>query len=192
MNLPRISPDQLQAFVRTKPVFQRAEQLTGVPWQAIAAIWYRESFSVTSPKTPGGPFQFDPLPSPQALGTWLEAYAPSLTPAERADLVKQGVEKFSSGAIFCACWLRRQSHYPLMVDHSDKAIADAMYGYNGRAFGPNPFSSNYVANEMDLSHHGMLIRGTIPDGHGGRIKIRNTDKRPGAFTVYKQLLEAKI
>ena len=192
MALARLNAEQLKSFVRVKPILMRAQELTGVPWQAIAAVWYRESFSVTSPATPGGPFQFDPEPPASVLRALLITFCPSLTSAEREGLIAQGVNKFSSAAIFAACWLRRKSGPNLAKDHSDAAMADAFYGYNGRAFGPNPLNSNYVANELDLSHDDMLIRGSIPDGKGGRRYIRTIDKRPGALTVYKQLKEAGI
>ena len=64
---------------------------------------------------------------------------------------------------------------------------DAFYGYNGRAWGPLPTNSPYVMNNFDAQHMNMVIRGSIPDGHGGRKWIDNIDLRPGAFTVYKQL-----
>lgn len=193
-NLKRLDKNQLQAFVRVKAILQRAAALTGVPWQAIAAIWYRESFSVASPETPGGPFQFDPPLSQVRMRKLLTTYCPSLTPAERELLIYQGLDKFASAAVFAACWLREMSQYNLKDNHSDQAMLDAFYGYNGRAFGPNPYNSNYVVNELDLAHDDMLIRGSIPDKNnpGKRIWIKKTDLRPGAFTVYKQLLEAGI
>lgn len=42
-------------------------------------------------------------------------------------------------------------------------------------------------NGLDEAHKDMVLRGTVPDGKGGRKRIEIVDKRPGAFTVYKQL-----
>lgn len=191
-NLKRLSPKEVQRIVSLKDVFTRAQFLTGVAWQAVAAVWYRESFSISPPKTPGGPFQFDPEPTDSLKRELLIAFCPSLTEVEREALVKKGVNDFAAGAIFAACWLRRKSGPNLSKDHSDAAIADAFYGYNGRAWGRNPLNSPYVANELDEAHKGMIIRGTIPDGKGGRIHIENVDARPGALTVYKQLVELNV
>lgn len=187
----KLFPGDLDVFKKRKPVFLKAQALTGVPWQAIAAIWYRESFSVTPPKTPGGPFQFDPIPAHPVLDGLLQSFT-HVTPAERERLISLGVNDFEAGAIFCACWLRLKSKFNLATDHSDEAMKDAFYGYNGRAWGPHPESSPYVNNGADAHHTDMHIRGSVPDGHGGRRWIDNVDKRPGAFVVYKQLIDAKI
>lgn len=189
--LKRLTAHQLMIIAQRKPVFEHAQALTGVPWQAIAAVWYRESFSVTPPKTPGGPFQFDPVPPRARLNELLKSYT-KLDENERAALIGKGVNDFQAGTVFCACWLRHQSKANLSVDHSDAAIKDAFYGYNGRAWGANPDNSPYVANESDLKHDDMIIRGTIPDGHGGRKRIETIDGRPGAFAVYRQLIDSKI
>lgn len=193
--LKRLSKKDLKKIASLKSVFLMAEELTGVPWQAVAAVWYRESFSVTLPKTPGGQFQFDPIPERAVILALFDRFAPGYVHfPQLVNWVKysQATNVFDSGAVLAACWLRSKSKFNISVNHSDDAIKDAFYGYNGKAWGPHPESSPYVYNEFDAMHHGMTIRGSIPDGHGGRKFISTIDQRPGAFTVYKQLLEEKI
>lgn len=196
--MTKLTEQQLQKIISVKLILQHAEQLTGVPWQAIAAIWYRESFSITPPKTPGGPFQFDPLPSIHVLEGLLKTYT-KLSEQRKAQILHTGVHTalendFATAALFAACWLRHQSKFNLAMDHTDAAIKDAFYGYNGRAWGKYPESSPYVYNNFDQQHTNMVMKGSIPDRSSptGRKFISIVDRRPGAFTVYKQLIEEKV
>jgi hypothetical protein len=184
----QLNPDDVQRILVQQPIFIHAMELVLVPWQAMAAIWYRESFSV-EPNTPGGPFQFDPPAPPDSeLRAMLARYVTTLNSNDIELLVDAGVNDFSSACIFAACHLRDGAKYNLSVDHSDQAIKDAFYGYNGRAYGPSPDDSPYVMNNFDKAHMDMRIIGTELDGHGVRIHVDAVDLRPGAFTVYKQLL----
>ena len=72
--LPLSNDDLTRILTVGKPVFLSAQGNTGVPWQAIAGIWYRESFSLTPPTTPGGPFQFDSIPSSESLALLLKRF----------------------------------------------------------------------------------------------------------------------
>jgi hypothetical protein len=173
------------------------EQVTGVPWQLLVSVLYRENnLSTDSPKTLGGPWQFDPTPAPKVIAPLLNKYVNlmgrSSTEILQAmdtlvpPLVYKGlwVNEFLPGAIMAACWLRHKSKFYLPSDRSDAAIQDALYGYNGRAYGPSPLRSPYVMSKFNAQYTNMRIRGTLPDGKGGRIKIDKIDARPGAFTVY--------
>ncbi len=183
----QLNPTEVQKVFVQRATLQRGENLVKVPWQALAAIWYRESFSTDSPAVAGGPFQFDPVPAPSQLQTMLQRYVEILTANQIQELVNQGVEEFASACIFAACHLRDVCRYDLAVDKSDDAIKDAFYGYNGRAYGSSPNDSPYVMNNFDSAHSNMHIIGTLP-ANGGRIHVDTIDLRPGAFTVYKQLL----
>lgn len=180
-----LTVQELNRIKKIKPLLLKTEPFTSVPWEAIAAIWYRESFSVASPKTPGGPFQFDPVPSGATLQKLLQRFTP-LSDTEIARYVSLGVDSFEAGALFAACWLRTKVKPVISLSVSDEIIKEAFYGYNGRAYGSSD-QSPYVMNGYDAAHLNMVLRGTIPDGNGGRRKIQIMDKRPGAFTVYKQL-----
>lgn len=183
--LPRLSEAQIERIRQVKPVFEKVEKLTGVPWQAVAAVWYRESFSVTSPRTPGGPFQFDPVLQPVTIRNLLNFFT-KLPELEIQHYARKGVNDFETGALCAACWLRLKTK-PVITPHvSDEVIKDAFYGYNGRAYSSID-KSPYVMNGFDEQHLNMMLRGTIPDGQGDRKRVEIVDKRPGAFTVYKQL-----
>jgi hypothetical protein len=188
--LLKLSEAQIERIRQVKPVFEKVEKLTGVPWQALAAVWYRESFSVTPPKTPGGPFQFDPVLQPVTIRNLLSIFT-SLSTDEIQQYARKGVNDFETGALCAACWLRLKTKPIITPRVSDEVIKDAFYGYNGRAYG-SADKSPYVMNGFDAKHTNMLLRGTIPDGHGGRKRVVIIDKRPGAFTVYTQLKSLNI
>lgn len=187
----KLTSAQIAVFKNHKPVFMRAQEATGVPWEAVAAVWYRESFSVTPPKTPGGPYQFDPIPQPGKLAWLLDNFTSKLTEKEKHDLIIRGVNDFSAGAIFCAAHLRSATRYLITVLATDEAIKDALYGYNGRAYSSCE-RSPYVMNNYDEHHKDMTISGSIPDGKGGRKWISTTDKKLGAFAVFKQLRDLNV
>lgn len=183
--LPRLSEAQIERIRQVKHIFEKVERLTGVPWQAVAAVWYRESFSVTPPKTPGGPFQFDPVLQPETIRNLLKFFT-RLSSAEIEQYASKGINDFETSALCAACWLRLKTKPVITPEASDEVIKDAFYGYNGRAYG-SVDKSPYVMNGLDTAHKDMVLRGTLPDGKGGRKRVAFIDKRPGAFTVYKQL-----
>jgi hypothetical protein len=191
----RLSAKEIEKFKAVKPTFVRAQEITQVPWQAIAAVWYRESFSITPPKTPGGSFQFDPVPPNEFLRSLLDRFT-TLSDAQKKVIVAAGVYRFEAAAILAACFLRHKTGPKITVDASDEFVRDAFWGYNGRSYGSaenSPYVMNfYDANYCGPSGQGMIVRGTIPDGKGGRIHIHGPSKQLGAFTVYKQLKKLEI
>ena len=186
----KLTERQIDRIRQVKHVFEKAQKLTSVPWQATAAVWYRESFSVAPPKTPGGPFQFDPVLHPVTQRMLLKRFT-QLSDAEIERYVNKGCNDFEAGAIYAACWLRLKTKPVITPGVSDDIIKDAFYGYNGRAYG-SADKSPYVMNGFDEKHKNMVLRGTIPDGKGGRKRVEIVDKRPGALTVYKQLKSINI
>lgn len=176
---------QIKRIQGVYPLLKHAQHLTGVPWQALAGIWYRESFSIAPPKTPGGPWQFDPVPNNSVLKKLLTLFTKMDEPTKEK-MLQQGVQQFESGAIFAACFLQNKVRGQLSIDADDAMIQDALWAYNGRAYG-KATNSPYVMNGYDTSHFPMRLVGTIPNGKGGRIKVDILDYRPGAFTIYKQL-----
>jgi len=198
MQLNRLSDAEIEIIKANKPTLMAAENIVKVPWQMIAAVWFREHALTIG----NNPFQFDPVPTHAKILGLLQSYT-DYKP------LRYSVDDFSFAAILAACELRSKCRFPLAViqsfqqpdtepgqfktvqsitiDPSDEAVADAFYGYNGRAFGSNPFNSPYVANEMDELHHNMHFRG---EDNGKWIDI--IDTRPGAFVVYKQLIQLAI
>jgi hypothetical protein len=217
-SLTRLTPQEIETIKANKPILLEAEQLVKVPWQMLAAVWYREH-SLTMGLNP---FQFDPPPTHSEIVGLLQSYT-DYKPT------RYSIDDFPFAAILCACKLRSKCRYPLVVvqsfetltprplkpipvdeetgeniltddvgldsksvqvitvNKSDEAVADAFYGYNGRAYGSNPFNSPYVANELDELHHNMHFRG---ETNGQWIDI--IDQRPGAFVVYKQLIQEAV
>lgn len=180
-----LSQASIQRVRAVYPTLKLIQTVTDVPWQALAGIWFRESFSVAAPKTPGGPWQFDPVPSPGALRGLLDRFT-ALSPQIKREIVDRGVNDFYSGGVLAACFLRTKTKPVITPDASDDVIKDAIWGYNGKAYG-SADKSPYVMNGYDPAHYPMRLVGTIPDGKGGRKKVDVKDARPGAFTVYKQL-----
>ena len=188
-----LTKEQYKRIGSFKHNFMEAEGITNVPWEALVGIWYRESFSVAPPKTPGGPFQFDP-PLTHAQIFNLLAKFTTLQQDQLENHAQSGVNDFRTALLCCACWLRAKCKPIITPQSSDVDIKDAMYGYNGRAYG-SVENSPYVMNGYSRKHigpdgAGMRFSGTIPDGHGGRKKVSGSDRRPGAFTIYA-LLKSK-
>ena len=195
-NLARLTQAEIDTIKANKMPLIEAESVTQVPWQMLAAVWYREHGLTMG----NNPFQFDPPPTHAVILGLLQSYT-DYKPTSYS------VDDFSFAAILAACWLRHKCRFPLVVVESfqspvkdelrtiqqitinstDEAVADAFYGYNGRAYGSNPLNSPYVANELDELHHNMHFRG---EDNGKWIDI--IDKRPGAFVVYKQLVQEAV
>ena len=174
----------LAPIAKAKPMLLYADSLTKVAWQALAAVWYRES----NCRMINNPFQFDPIP-PNALLEWLLKGYSDCDPNQTAEVISKGLSDFRSAAVLAACFLKHECHYVLGTYPfpAYDIYADAFYGYNGRAYGDNPLNSPYVANQLDDHHTNMSFRGTI---NGKWIDI--IDHRPGALTVYEQLVAAKV
>ena len=192
MALVRLTATQIKKIKDNKATFQKAQDLTGVPWQAVAALWFRESFSVAPPDRVGGQFQFDPPLTAVQMRLLLTKFT-KLDAAGRDAIITAGQEHFASAAVLAACFLRNKAKAILSQDHSDEAIKDAFYGYNGRKYG-GVDKSPYVMSQYSEAFANMRIRGTVPDKKNPKIKVwvDTPDNRPGAFTVYRQLVDAKV
>lgn len=180
--------DQIEYLKSFKHVFMQAQDPTDVPWQLLAGIWTRESFSVAPPKTPGGPMQFDPPLSQGSITHLLQSHS-KLTIPQMEIYAKKGVNDFATAVLCAACFLKEKMHGGPI--ETDMEVMRAAWLYNG-IVGADPTHSPYVYNGFDKQHDGMRLVGTIPDGHGGRKKIDIVDHRPGAFTVYTQLKTLQV
>jgi hypothetical protein len=202
-NLARLSATEIETIKANKVPLLAAEEIVKVPWQMLAAVWFREHGLTMG----NNPFQFDPPPTHAKILGLLQSYT-DYKPT------RYSIDDFSFAAILAGCYLRSECRFPLVIvqsfqpplpddyklgdvispsrqvitqNASDEAVADAFYGYNGRAYGSNPFNSPYVANELDELHHNMHFRG---EDNGKWIDI--IDTRPGAFVVYKQLVQEAV
>ena len=187
----RLSSKDIDKVLFCKGTFELAERVTGVPWEAIAAVWFRESFSVAPPKRPGGPFQFDPpTRSYTDLHGLLDRFTKGLSEEQKRDLIRRFPNEFGAAAIFAACWLRHSCKPVIVPDISDEVAKDMFYGYNGREYG-SVERSPYVMNQIDETRMNMRIRGTVRRPDGSEEWVDVVDTRPGAFVVYKQLKALK-
>lgn len=181
---------QLQHVKANMATLMAIQTVTDVPWEAMAGIWFRESFSVAPPATVGGPWQFDPPPNDWKVQGLLDRFT-KLSVTDRHTIAQKGINDFYAGGVIAACFLRTKTGPVIHPGVADEVIKDAMWGYNAKVYGSADHSP-YVMNGYDAKHFPMKLTGSIPDGHGGRKHIEILDKRPGAFTVYRQLKEINL
>lgn len=178
----KLSKDILAGINKLKPEYVKAANKTKVPWQALAAIHYRESgndpskdLQAGNPIGGGGSnFASYPKGAPQSVEQSAEYAAEELIRKAASGVVKKPVNVASPDA---------------------EAMKDALFGYNGRASvyaaqaaalgfsaDKQPYEgSPYVMNNYDAKHKNMRM---ITRDFGG---LDGTDTRPGAFTVYAAL-----
>jgi hypothetical protein len=182
-----LNDTQIKKIQSVYLTLRKIQDITGVPWQAMAGIWFRESFSVAPPKEAGGPWQFDPIPATN-YQRWLLDRFTKLSEVEKDLIINKGVNDFFAGGVLAACFFRTKTVPVVSIHSPDEVIKDAIWGYNGKAYG-SADNSPYVMNGWDESKWLMEIRGTI---NGKSIKRPDgtwpKDARPGAFVIYKQLL----
>lgn len=169
---------------KSKAAYIQASQATGVPWQLIAAVHYREASNnpaqdIQAGNPFGGPYKQESTDYgngyPQNLEQSAEIAAKHLIAVSSSGVVKK----------------------PVNIPSPDpEAVKDTLYSYNGRAptyadqaarLGFNrdtqPYEgSAYVMNNFDSRHTGMMA---ISKDHGPADTI---DSRLGAFTFYYRLI----
>jgi hypothetical protein len=179
-----LNEQELDFLLQFKHVFVNVQGLTKVPWQALAGIWYRESFSVAPPKTVGGPMQFDPPLEQTHIMALLLKYTP-LDGQQIKQFVLKGINDFPTAVLCAACFLKMKMNEEDLT--SDNQVKEAMWAYNGR-IGYQPEDSSYVYNGFDKAHYPMKFWGT-ESKNGKRVDVEIIDKRPGAYVVYTQLVK---
>lgn len=167
-----------------KSSYVTAAQQTGVAWQVLAAIHYRESSNNPNEDMQAG----NPFGGPyNQKSTDYAAYGYPKNMAESAAIAaKHLIASATSGVV----------KKPINIPSPDpNAIKDALFSYNGRAaayatqaakYGFNsstqPYEgSPYVMNKYDAPRAAM---GIITRDNGG---IDGVDTRFGAFTIYSRL-----
>jgi hypothetical protein len=186
----QLTKDELDKIKAKINDLQYAEQVTGVDWRLLAGIWYREnSLNVTPPSRVGGVWQFDPPLSSTRIQALLNKYS-ILSATDKQLIVNDRGISFKHGAVLAACFLR--DHVPQVLDVRkagdlpDDTIGNALYTYNGKAYGKDWHMSPYVYNNGDSQHLGLKMNASLPTANG-RIWIKKADTRLGAFVVYRQL-----
>lgn len=168
--------------------YQAASNASGVPWELLAAIHYRETnFSHTNPSNGQGIFQFSdgsggPYPAGPVSDSNFQQQLNYLASRIQSDYVFRGSLSYN--------------HRALTQNESDDfRVQDTLYSYNGRSsqyaqqgvqYGFNqttqPYEgSPYVMNMFDCARGNM---GIITKDYGS---IDGIDTRYGAFTLYARL-----
>lgn len=171
-----------------KPDYVAVSDQTGVPWEMLAAIHYREtSFSRSNPSNGQGIFQFvngdgGPYPPGPVTAEEFQRQLRYMANRIQSDYVYRGSLNYSKR--------------PLTKNETEYfRIQDTLYSYNGRSgqyaqqaaqygFSPvyQPFEgSPYVMNRFDCPRASM---GLITQDYGS---IDGLDTRYGAFTLYARL-----
>ncbi len=183
-----LSSSLLSGVDRNKSAYLQVMNETGVPWEMLAAIHYRETnFSRTNPGNGYGIFQFTPPP---------RAYPPGVvSDAEFLDQLRYMANRLQSDYVSRGSAPRERRQ--LVANEQNIAIVkDTLFSYNGRAaayanqaatFGYNsttqPYEgSPYVMNRFDCPRARM---GIITQDYA--TGINSTDTRYGAFTVFARL-----
>jgi len=182
--LLKLSNKEVQRAFGLKPVYFKAQSLTGVPWQLLAAIHYRERSQST---TASNPYQFDKVltDTSSTRRRFLYSKYSTLTQTQTNEYIAAGINSFEAATVLAACFVkdkRANLHYP--SDFTDETIKLLLWAYNGRAYG-GPDRSPYVMNGYDENHRDMIIQGTVD----GKPIPPTIDRRPGAFVVYRQLVQ---
>lgn len=165
------SPSLINLINQNMDIYRRAAAETNVPWEALAAIHYREASL-----NPG-----------RSLGSGERLGAPS----PDQDRVLGG--NLYETAVWAGKHLQGKVGGRLTQDMTDgELLKDALFGYNGRASSyarqatsmgfDKPYEgSPYVMNNFDARHKNM---GIITRDGGG---IDGKDTRDGAYTVFSML-----
>jgi hypothetical protein len=176
--------DVVSSINKLQSVYQQAAQATGVPWQLLAAVHYREAGNSPNQDLQAG----NPIGGPyNAFSGDYTTYGHPKTLEESAEIAAKHLIASANGGIV---------NKPINVDAPDpEAIKDVLFSYNGRAeayaqqaatlgFDPKtqPYEgSPYVMNNFDQVHRNMKI---ITHDFGG---LDGVDTRFGAFTIYSKL-----
>jgi hypothetical protein len=174
----------VNAINQSQSAYEQAAQATGVPWQVLAAIHYRENSN-----NPNGDLQAgNPIGGPYThSSTDYAKYGYPKSLEQSAEIAaKHLIATVGSGAV----------NKPVNVPSPDsEGLKDALYSYNGRAsayaqqaqdLGFNPQTqpyegSPYVMNNFDQVHKNMKI---ITQDNG---PLDGIDTRFGAYTIYSKL-----
>ena len=198
---------QMATVARLRPFYESAVQMVvGIPWEVLAAIHYRESefaCKMSGGEAICGPYAFDVGNASNSERENLEGYVERCVKAVCAqyNLPYQTLNNdFRLASVVAANEFKTKMRGDAVRDGrlTDEVVADAFWGYNGRSKyhtadgNPNPnlstyLFSPYVSNDPKRGVV-LRLRGTIPDGKGGRTHIDTTDERPGAMIIYRELI----
>jgi len=181
-----LTNEDLALVERNFPDYERAALFTGIPWQALAAIHYRESNLSRDCRNIGGPFmldrggdrvEFDARVRKEELRvaraySYINLHARVRGDFRFACLVAADELKVKSRG-----WLRK------IIGINGWVLADAMWGYNGRAKSCRSWrDSAYVSNDPASGR----VK-TMRWQHNAETVMYVDDVRPGAYIIYLEL-----
>lgn len=181
---PILNPAQLQMLTANEPIYQKAATASGVPWQVIATLHYRETgLKRVNPTNDQGLFQdVAKVNGPYPAGAVTD-------------------DEFLRQATWAGNFIKSKSSDPTLLASGDEAaIKDAFFGYNGRApayikqaqslgFTNAYDGSPYVMNKADAVRNPDINKttwGQINADGGAIVYPANSDY--GAFVVYASLV----
>jgi hypothetical protein len=187
---------QIAKIRELRPDYEFAvNKVKGFPWQVMAALHYREAEFAKTSKIPGGAFQLDPGGTGTDLRAAIDNYANKV--CDNYGVPHGNIETdFNISCLVAAFEFKTKIRFP-----GEDGIADAFWGYNGRAKFHTPSGdpadpagnswhySSYVSNDPK---NGIVlnIRGTMPTPDGkGRVQINKPDPRPGALIIFREVCE---
>jgi len=183
--------------------YKNAAKLTNIPWQALAAIHFREAEFARTVKEPGGPFQLDPGGEKNDLNKRCWDYTVKVCKKYGAKATDINTN-FDSAALVGAHEFVSKPGASLYDDKGNpirENIADRMFSYNGRS---KHYSENeqvghgnttpawewspYVNNNPNMGRVLKIVATQLND-KGERITIAGTpDPRPGSIIIYDELM----
>lgn len=175
----------IEAINKNRKIYESASAKTGVPWQMLAGVHYRETtLGRTNPENGDGLYQI--LNSDYEQG-----------PVSDEEFLEQTIRAAQILQAKTASNVER-NRKPLTADTTNTdLIKDTLFGYNGRSslyaqeaakYGFDPATepyegSPYVMNRFDAQRKSMgIIRVDY-----GPIDHNNPDTKFGAFTIYSRL-----
>ncbi len=197
-----IPPQYQKQFYETRGSIDQHRQLamevqaaTGVPWDVVLAVWFREHRFGYGEHLNDGPFQLysirvrddgseRPMEERRAMARrLLEKYATGLTPAQIDAFMKgDPVKSWPAAAYLFGAYIQDKMGGRLTPDASDEMIKEALWRFNGVAYGAAE-NSPYVYNGANSQKAGLRIRGYLDDGS----YINRIDTTIGVFPYLTML-----
>ena len=193
-----------------RPAYETAADAVGIvpgstpsarlPWQALAALHYMEARFLSRVKTPGGPFQLDPGGTGDELLRRIRGQVADICGKYNRPI--GDIETDFATAVLVAAHhlIGKVRIQPYPDDDLDTILADAFWGYNGRAKfhtatgesagGPPSWQYSPYVNNHPKAGRSFRVQGTIPDDTvpGGRRRIDRVSTSPGALIIYQELI----
>lgn len=169
--------------------YEYAAERVGIPVEILPAIHYRESGLLDGwyshrmkqvRENLGGPFMLDLGGEGPEFGKRIRAYEAKIFKLyEGGGEVPRVSNNFDFACLVAAHELKTKMR-------KGKGLADAVWGYNGRAKGATLATNAYTWNNP-LKGHRMIFRYRDKQGH----LLEFIDERPGVMVIYGEILKLR-